>query len=163
MTFLAGEVFLRVAVNQDAMDDQKTFKALVLLGAVPFAVAGGALLIGVTSLPLVGDTRTALALYGLTIVCFLTGIHWATQLYKPEATPFNLFVISNVVFLAALGAYLAASIRMAMLTLIAALVAALLIDLRLRAAGVLSASYLRMRIVATVIACPALTVAAIIA
>ena len=163
MTFLAGEVFLRVAVNQDAMDDQKTFKALVLLGAVPFAVAAGALLVGVPSLPLVGDTRTALALYGLTIVCFLTGIHWATQLYKPEATPFNLFVISNVVFLAALGAYLAASFRVAMLTLIVALVATLLIDLRLGAAGVLAMSYLRMRIVATVIGGSALAASALVA
>ena len=142
------------------MDDQNTFTALVLLGAVPFAVAAIALLGGVTSLPLVGDTRTALALYGLTIVCFLTGIHWATQLYKPEATPFNLFVISNVVFLAALGSYLAASFQVAMLTLIAALVATLLIDLRLRAAGVLAASYLRMRIVATVIGSISLAVPA---
>ena len=159
MTFLAGEVFLRVAVNQDAMDDQKTFKALVLLGAVPFAVAAGALLVGVTSLPLVGDTRTALALYGLTIVCFLTGIHWATQLYKPEATPFNLFVISNVVFLAALGAYLAAPFRVAMVVLIAALVATFFIDLKMRPSAIFSAGYLRVRMVATVIGSLALLVA----
>lgn len=133
------------------MNDPKLYTFLALLGAVPFAAGAALSLAGVASLPLVGDVGTATALYGLGIVCFLTGIHWATQLYLPTRSPFNLFIASNVVFLIVLGAFLAASIEVALAAQILGLLAILAIDVRLRRAELLSAGYLRVRYAATAI------------
>ena len=113
-----------------------------------------------TSIVLIGDVTHALATYGLTILCFLTGIHWATQLYRPESTPFNLFIVSNVVFLVVLGAFLAAPLTTALGVQILAFIAVL--SHRhpgCRVLGCSPAHYLRVRYIATSVACLSLLVA----
>ena len=141
------------------MSDSRTFTFLALLGAVPFAAGAVLPLVGINSIVLIGDVTHALAIYGLTILCFLTGIHWATQLYRPESTPFNLFIVSNVVFLVVLGAFLAAPLNTALGVQILAFIAVLVIDLKLQDAGLLSSPYMRIRYIATGVACISLLVA----
>lgn len=141
------------------MNDSRTFTFLALLGAVPFAAGAVLPLVGVASIEPIGDITRALAIYGLTILCFLTGIHWATQLYRPESTPFNLFVVSNVVFLIVLGAFLAAPLNAAMGVQILAFIAVLAIDIKLQGAGLLASPYMRIRYIATGVACLSLLVA----
>ena len=141
------------------MSDSRTFTFLALLGAVPFAAGAVLPLVEVTSIVLIGDVTHALATYGLTILCFLTGIQWATQLYRPESTPFNLFIISNVVFLVVLAAYLAAPLNTALGVQVFAFIAVLVIDIRLQGTGLLSSPYMRIRYIATSVACLSLLVA----
>ena len=91
--------------------------------------------------------------YGMAILCFLTGIHWATQLYAREKVPFNLFTGSNVVFLAVWIAYVASSLTWALATQLVAFPLLLAVDFQLQQRGLISRHYLRMRFIATALAC----------
>ena len=91
--------------------------------------------------------------YGMAILCFLTGIHWASQLYAREKVPFNLFTGSNVVFLAVWIAYVASSLTWALATQLVAFPLLLAVDFQLQQPGLISRHYLRMRFVATALAC----------
>ena len=98
------------------------------------------------------DTKIykALALAGTTP--FIAGAHWGTCLCGRCADSFNLFVISNVIFLVTWFTYVGASIKVALGMQILAFLTLLFIDLGLKSANVISAAYLRMRALATLIA-----------
>jgi hypothetical protein len=98
------------------------------------------------------------ASYGLAIVCFLAGAHWGTYLSGRSAGSLNLFVISNVIFLAVWFAYVGAGVKTAIAMQIVAFLILLFIDLRLRTGDVISAKYLRARTGATIIAVASLLV-----
>ena len=104
------------------------------------------------SLPHLGPLDQLVASYGLAIVCFLAGAHWGTFLSGRSAGSLNLFVISNAIFLAVWFAYVGAGVQTAIGMQIVAFLALLLIDLRLRTGDVISATYLRVRTAATLIA-----------
>lgn len=140
------------------MQDTRLYSLLALLGAVPLAAGAVALLAGSASLPIVGDVRHAVALYGLSIVCFLTGIHWATQLYESARCPFNLFAGSNAVFLVVFAAFLATPFEVSVAVLILGLLGTLVVDVKLRQVDLISAGYLKVRYAATAIACGSLLV-----
>ncbi len=89
----------------------------------------------------------------MAILCFLTGVHWATQLYASTAVPFNLFIGSNVVFLVVWITYVAASLQWALATQLLSFLLLLAIDVRLLRSGLISGDYLRMRFIATALAC----------
>ena len=134
------------------IQDTRLYTALALAGTTPF-IAGALLpLLGHDSLPLVGSTVQMVASYGLAIVCFLAGAHWGTHLSGRSIPSLNLFVISNVIFLAAWFAYVGASIKIALGVQVAAFVVLLFIDLRLRNSDGISATYFRVRTTATTIA-----------
>ena len=125
----------------------------MLLGAMPFLACALLPLTGVTEIASLGRLDQLAASYGMAILCFLTGIHWATQLYARAVTPFNLFVGSNVVFLVVWIAYVAAGLQWAIAAQLLAFPLLLVIDYRLCQAGLISRQYLRMRTVATALAC----------
>lgn len=132
--------------------DRKLYTALALAGTIPF-IAGALLpLLDYPSLPLLGPVDQLVASYGLAIVCFLAGAHWGTYLFGRSVDSLNLFVTSNVIFLATWFAYIGASVRTAMGMQIVAFLVLLYIDRRLAAGDVISASYFRIRAVATSIA-----------
>ena len=134
------------------IQDTKLYTALALAGTVPF-IAGALLpLLGYDSLPLLGPLDHLVASYGLAIVCFLAGAHWGTYLSGRSADSLNLFVISNAIFLAVWFAYVGAGVQTAIGVQISAFLTLLFIDLRLKTGDVISAMYLRVRTVATVIA-----------
>jgi len=134
------------------MQNTKLYTALALAGTIPF-VAGALLpLLGRDSLPYLGPLDQLVASYGLAIVCFLAGAHWGTYLSGRSTGSLNLFVISNAIFLAVWFAYVGTSVNMAIAIQIAAFLTLLFIDLRLSTSGVISATYFRVRKVATLIA-----------
>ena len=109
-------------------------------------------MLGLDALPHLGPLDQLVASYGLAIVCFLAGAHWGTYLAGRSTNSLNLFVISNVIFLAVWFAYVGAGIKTAIGMQIFAFLTLLLIDLRLRSGDVISATYFRVRAVATLIA-----------
>jgi hypothetical protein len=135
------------------MEDRPIYSALMLLGAVPFLACALLPAAGVEELGRLGRLDELAASYGLAILCFLTGVHWATQLYNPVAGPINLFVGSNVVFLAVWIAYVSATLKLALATQLLAFLLLLAVDAQLMRAALISRHYLRMRFVATALAC----------
>ena len=119
------------------MQDTKIYTALALAGTIPFIAAALLPLLGHDALPYVGPLDEMVASYGLAIVCFLAGAHWGTYLSGRSADSLNLFVISNVIFLAVWFAYLGASIKSAIGIQIFAFLTLLLSDMRLRSHDVL--------------------------
>ena len=90
--------------------------------------------------------------YALAIVCFLSGIHWATYLYKQHDVPMNLLVVSNIVFLVAWIAFVLATTTVSLTVQLVALLALLAIDRGLLSYELLTTHYFRTRTIATAIA-----------
>ena len=134
------------------MQDSKTYTILALAGTIPFVACALLPLIGYSALPYVGSLDTVVASYGLAIVCFLAGTHWGIFLSGRSPGSLNLFIVSNVVFLAVWFAYIGGSLKQAIVIQLLAFVALLLIDRRLKASDVTTASYYRVRAVATAVA-----------
>ena len=140
------------------MQDTKLYTALALAGTIPFIASALLPVLGHYSLPYLGPLDQLVASYGLAIVCFLAGAHWGTYLSGRSAGSLNLFVISNVIFLAVWFAYVGAGVKTAIVIQIVAFLILLFIDLRLRTGDVISAKYLRVRTGATMIAVASLLV-----
>ena len=140
------------------MQDTKLYTALALAGTIPF-IAGALLpLLGHNSLPYLGPLDQLVVSYGLAIVCFLAGAHWGTFLSGRSVDSLNLFVVSNAIFLAVWFAYVGAGVQTAIGIQIFAFLTLLLIDLRLRTGDVISATYFRVRKMATLIAVASLLI-----
>jgi hypothetical protein len=115
-------------------------------------------LLGHDSLPHLGPLDQVVASYGLAIVCFLAGAHWGVYLSGRSTGSLNFFVISNVIFLPDWFAYVGAGINIAIGIQVAAFLALLFIDLRLKNSDVISAAYFQVRMMATMIAVVSLLV-----
>ncbi len=134
------------------MDDRRLYSVLALAGALPFVACALLPLAGVDAIEPLGDLHELAARYGLAILCFLTGIHWATFLYKPEKSPANLFVISNAVFLVVWVSYELVELRFALATQFVAFVMLLAIDGRILVNRIITQHYFRIRVIATALA-----------
>lgn len=135
------------------MEDRQVYSALTLAGVTPFLACALLPAAGIEAIEPFGRLDELASNYGMAILCFLTGIHWATQLYAREKVPFNLFTGSNVVFLAVWIAYVASSLTWALATQLVAFPLLLAVDFQLQQRGLISRHYLRMRFVATALAC----------
>ena len=140
------------------IQNSKLYTALALAGTIPFIAGALMPLLGHDSLPHLGSLDQVVASYGLAIVCFLAGAHWGVYLSGRSTGSLNLFVISNVLFLAVWFAYVGAGIKIAIGIQVAAFLALLFIDLRLKNSDVISAAYFRVRTMATMIAVVSLLV-----
>lgn len=130
----------------------KMYMPLALAGALPFAACAILSLAGVVAVAPFGGLDTVLASYGLAIICFLAGTHWAAYLFEGPVTRANLYLVSNAVLLAVWFAYLLVGIDWVLVTQIVALAILYFVDRRLHFADVVSADYLRARAIATGIA-----------
>ena len=135
------------------MEDRPVYTALILAGATPFLACALLPVAGYDAIGRFGRLDELAAVYGLAILCFLTGIHWATQLYDRGALPVNLFIGSNVVFLAVVIAYMASSLKWALATQLIAFPLLLVVDYTLMQKALITQHYLGMRFIATAIAC----------
>lgn len=132
--------------------NNRTYQVLAALGTLPFIASAGMALAGVS----VGPIAPAIAVassYGLAILSFLCGAHWATYLYKSDETPFNLLIISNIVVVIIWMTYvLTGQSSLTLVSQVLAFAFLLDIDRRLARVGLVSAHYFRVRLHATLIA-----------
>jgi len=135
------------------MDDRQVYSALTLAGVIPFLACALLPAAGIEAIEPLGRLDELASNYGMAILCFLAGIHWATQLYARDRAPFNLFIGSNVVFLAVWIAYVASSLTWTLATQLVAFPLLLAVDFQLQQSGLVSRHYLRMRFIATAMAC----------
>lgn len=134
------------------IQETKTYTALALAGTIPFIACALLPLLGYDSIRYLGSLDKVVASYGLAIICFLSGAHWGTYLSGRSADSLNLFITSNVIFLAVWFAYVGADMKWAIGTQVLAFLTLLFIDLRLKRSDVISNAYFRVRSVATLIA-----------
>lgn len=134
------------------MDNKALYSTLTLAGVTPFLACALLPFIGITELPSVGPLNELANSYAMAIVCFLTGIHWATYLYRQHEVALNLMAMSNIVFLFAWFAYVLSATAVSLGAQLVALVVLLLIDGKLKADGLISAHYFRTRSIATALA-----------
>jgi hypothetical protein len=135
------------------MENRHVYTVLMLAGTLPFLACALLPAAGIESLGRLGPLDELAAVYGLAILSFLTGIHWATQLYGRAALPIDLFVGSNIVFLAVFIAFVASSLRWALATQLMAFPLLLVVDYNLLQRGLITQHYLGMRFIATALAC----------
>ncbi len=131
------------------MNNRVLYQGLAFAGALPFVACALALLAGVKSFAPFGALDTLAGSYGLAIVSFLAGTHWAVQLLRFAETPYNLFIASNIIFLAVWFAWVLGSLAWALSIQVVAFVYLLFVDHRLSISGVTSSSYFRVRSTAT--------------
>ena len=135
------------------MEDRQIYSALTIAGVTPFLACALLPLAGIDAIEPLGKLDQLASSYSMAILCFLTGIHWATQLYARDRAPLNLFIGSNVVFLAVWIAYVASGLTWALSTQLVAFPLLLSVDFRLQRVGLISRHYLGMRFIATAVAC----------
>lgn len=140
------------------MTDSRTYSILAMAGVTPFVACALLSLMGIGSIEPFGSLDRLAAIYGLAIVSFLAGIHWATQIYEPQESGFNLLLASNVVFLFVWFAYVLGRVETALVAQIVALLVLLGIDRWLHTTGLISRHYLGVRTVATSLAALSLLV-----
>jgi hypothetical protein len=140
------------------MENKTLYSMLALAGVLPFLACASLPIAGVAALPPFGALDELAASYGLAIIAFLTGIHWATYLYRQGKVPFNLMITSNVVFLAVWFAYVLGSVSVALIVQIVAFMVILIIDGRLSANALLTRHYLGIRSIATALAIASLAI-----
>lgn len=134
------------------MNDSRTYSSLTMAGVTPFIACALLPLMGIDVLEPVGPLDRLAALYGLAIVSFLTGIHWATQIYGLQESRFNLLLASNFVFLVTWFAFVLGNLTIALGTQVLALLVLLGVDRWLHVCGLISRHYLHVRTVATSLA-----------
>lgn len=130
----------------------KTYTLLALAGALPFIFCAILPIAGVVAVEPFGRLDDVLASYGLAIICFLAGTHWAVYLQHGAVLRTNLYLGSNAILLAVWFSYLLLGIDGVLISQLAALAVLFIVDRSLFIAGVVSADYLRARIIATVLA-----------
>ena len=140
------------------MNNRFLYSLLAFAGVTPFVACALLPLVGIVSIPPFGPLDQLVNSYGLAIICFLSGIHWATYLAQQDELPFNLMISSNVVFLLAWFGFVLGDLSVSLLIQIVSLAVLLTIDWRLRSAAIITAEYFRVRFTATSLAIASLTV-----
>lgn len=138
------------------MSGRSLYTALALAGTLPFVGAALLLLLDRPSLGPFGSIEELVISYGLAIICFLAGAHWATQLYRGAAAPMNLFIASNVVVLVAWFAYLLGGLAVTVAAQLLTFAFLLYVDHRLLGDAVIDRQYFHVRAAATAVACASL-------
>ena len=154
---MLGEDAIKVCL----MENPRVYAALAFVGASPFVFCAVLPWFGIASLPLLGPLDQLANIYGLAIITFLAGTHWSFQLQHASRTPFNLFITSNLVFLAVFFAFVIAELRWSLLAEVLAFLYLLYVDFRLRKADLTAAPYFRVRNIATSLACLSLLIIAL--
>ncbi|MDG1287975.1 MAG: DUF3429 domain-containing protein [Rickettsiales bacterium] len=125
--------------------DSKLHQLLTYAGALPFLACAALLFMGISVVPLIGETRLIAQSYGLLILSFLCGIHWGTYLYKAPSSPLNLFISSNVIVIGVWVLSLVAMPRISLLGSAIGFALIILIEWKLYKADLISRAYFKMR------------------
>jgi len=142
-----GQVLFRSLPERMKQTTQVTSTRLTYAGILPFLCLGIA-----TVMKLVGqDYGFALRVYGVVILSFLCGTHWAAHLFFPHQCQRNLLVISNAITLIAYTSLIIAQQNTAFLIQSVCLVVLLRIDYELLTQGIIPHWYFQLRRNATVV------------
>jgi Protein of unknown function (DUF3429) len=126
-------------------------------GALPFIACAFALLAGIRDFAPFGHVTTIMLAYGLTIVCFMAGVHWGQ--YVAGVRPWvNLLITSNAIALIAWGSFLVLPLALAFWSFAGLFAALFFIDTQMD----LDQSYLKTRRNVTLIVCSCLMLSALI-
>lgn len=134
------------------MTNRLLYSTLTYAGVTPFLACALLPFVGIASIPPFGPLDQLVNSYGLAIVCFLAGIHWANYLHSKDELPFNLMISSNAVFLLTWFGFVLGDLSVSLVIQIAALAILLFIDWRLQSVAVITAHYFHARLIATVLA-----------
>ena len=140
------------------MKSPTLYTALALAGATPFLACALLPLVGIDTIEPLGALDTLASSYGLAIICFLAGAHWATYLLKQADIRFNLFISSNIVFLAAWISFVMGDLEMALVSQVVAFLCLLFVDYRLLHMSVISNAYFGVRSLGTALAVVSLSI-----
>jgi hypothetical protein len=124
---------------------ERLYKTLTYAGAIPFVACAFLPFAGYTQLGPLGDWSEVIVTYGLAIVCFLAGTHWAFELARPGTYAVSLFVLSNVVVLAVWVAALVAPVGVALGAQLIAFLVLLRVDRAVAQSGGTPAEYFTLR------------------
>lgn len=134
------------------MKSSTLYAALAFAGATPFLACALLPLIGIDTIEPLGALDTLASSYSLAIICFLAGTHWAIYLLKHADIRFNLFISSNIVFLAVWISFVVGDLALALVSQVVAFLYLLFVDYRLLGISVISNAYLKVRSLATALA-----------
>jgi len=131
------------------MQSRQLTLRLALLGALPFAAFSVLLALGVRQIPWLGNVSELLSSYSLVIAVFMCGIHWGQYLQQNDQQFVNLFLVSNILTVLLWFAYLLVPVRLFLIFALIVFIAILLIDTRLLARSLITASYFKTRLIVT--------------
>lgn len=133
--------------------ESRLYTVLTLTGTLPFLASAVIAAGGVDSIsPLLPAAELA-ASYGLAILSFLCGVHWATYLYSRESLTMNLLITSNFIVVAVWITYLIPGNEVLMLaTQVIAFLYLLHIDRSLLRTDLITSAYFNVRLQATALA-----------
>jgi len=124
----------------------RIYSILTYAGALPFIACALLPLIGVRAIQQIGSVDYIAAVYALTIVSFMAGVHWGMALDQQRTEwPVNLFLSSNAVTIMAWLAFLTTTPKITLIMGILAFLYLLWVDERLYSLNLLTAHYLQTR------------------
>ena len=130
----------------------KVYPYLTFAGALPFIFCAICLTSDLNVIPVLGDIKKILSLYGLVIASFIAGAHWGQHLYINDGQWCRLLaIISNIMAVLLWLGFLLLSFKMLLAVLVAAFIIYLIIDYRLFQNNFITFNYFQTRIIVTCI------------
>lgn len=131
----------------------KLTQYLPYFGAIPFIAGAIAILFNFASVPILGDVKNALNVYGLIIAIFMAGAHWGLHLNLNEkdntAWDHKLPICSNLISVFLWFAFIVITPKSLLITFILSFLLLLLIDWRLMKTNLISKQYFKTRLIVT--------------
>lgn len=124
---------------------------LTLAGSLPFIIGAILLYWGVTHVAGFGSVIDAVVIYGLMIAAFMAGTHWAQYLKGHNKIAINLLITSNIMTVALWLLYLLTPNYVVLAALIIDFALLLFLDFLICKAGIITKTYLLLRILITII------------
>jgi len=155
-----GEVLLDPMPSEQeprlvTLPGSSAYRYLAFAGALPFIACAVLMALGFADAPVLGGYDNIAAAYVLTILSFMSGIHWGTYLYRHSEISLNLFVTSNIVTIAGWIVFLILPVQMMFFFSMIGFATLLLIDHGLYKHGLITRPYYETRrnVTFIVIAC----------
>ena len=130
----------------------KLTQFLPYFGAIPFVTFALCLAFNVTNIPVLGDVKQALNIYGLVIASFMAGTLWGLHLHFPKSDTswhYKLPIFSNIIAVLLWFAYIALTPRTILIALILGFLSLIIIDWRLMRDNLITKDYFNIRFIVT--------------
>ncbi|UTW44342.1 DUF3429 domain-containing protein [bacterium SCSIO 12696] len=137
---------------------RKLYAYLAYLGALPFVLCALCLLLGVYSLPYVGDVQVVLSTYGLVIASFMAGSLWGQQFQADQQWARSIGLLTNIITVGVWLGYLLLPLSVFLWLLVVAFVGLLVMDRKQLQLGHISKAYFSIRCGVTAVVSAALVV-----